>query len=97
VKLVFARRVLREIERNGRWWVTHRDAKTLFEEELARALRQIREDPTIGAVYRVIRNREQRRILMPKTARHVYYRLDGPERILILSVWGARRRRGPKI
>jgi plasmid stabilization system protein ParE len=48
-------------------------------------------------MYRVVRGREQRRLLMPKTARHIYYRLDGPERILILSVWGARRGRGPKL
>jgi plasmid stabilization system protein ParE len=97
VKLVFARRALREIERHARWWNEHRDAKTLFEEELAHALLQIRTDPKLGRVYRVVRDQEQRRILMPKTARHVYYRIDGPERILILAVWGARRRRGPQL
>jgi plasmid stabilization system protein ParE len=97
VKLVFARRALREIDRAARWWVAHRDARTLFEEELAEVLRQVRVNPRLGQVYRVVRGREQRRILMRKTAQHVYYRIDGPEQILVLSVWGARRGRGPKL
>jgi len=97
VKLVFARRALREIERSARWWIEHRDARSLFEEELAQALRQIRDDPNCGQLYRRARGREQRRVLMPKTARHVYFRRENPERILILSVWGARRARGPNL
>jgi plasmid stabilization system protein ParE len=39
----------------------------------------------------------QRRILMPKTATHLYYRLEGPDLILVLRVWGARRKRGPRL
>ena len=97
MKLVFARRALREIDRAARWWVAHRDARTLFEEELAEVLRQVRANPRLGQVYRVVRAREQRRILMRKTAQHVYYRIDGPEQILVLSVWGACRGRGPKL
>jgi plasmid stabilization system protein ParE len=97
VKLVFARRALREIERHARWWVEHRDARGLFEEELAHVLGQIRSDPNCGQLYRRVRGREQRRILMPKTARHLYFRREDAERILILSVWGARRGRGPKL
>jgi plasmid stabilization system protein ParE len=97
VKLEFARRALRELERTERWWVQHRDAKLLFQEELAAVLRQVRADPKVGQVYRVVGNREQMRILMPKTSQHVYYRVDGAERILILAVWGARRRRGPQL
>lgn len=96
MKLLFARRALREIERDARWWVEHRDAKGLFEGELAHALREIRADPKLGHVYRVVRGHEQRRFLMPKTSRHLYYRVD-EESILILAVWGARRRRGPKL
>jgi plasmid stabilization system protein ParE len=97
VNLVFARRALREIDRCARWWVKHRDARLLFEQELAEALQRIRTDPKAGQVYRVVANGEQLRLLMPKTAHHVYYRLDGSERVLILSVWGARRQRGPNI
>jgi plasmid stabilization system protein ParE len=97
VNLVFARRALREIDRCARWWVAHRDARSLFEEELAEALRRMRTEPKEGQLYRAVPAGEQLRLLMPKTAHHVYYRLDGPERILILSVWGARRERGPNV
>ena len=96
MKLVFTRRALRDVERHTRWWKEHRDAKTLFEEELAHALRQIRSDPKGAPVYRLVRGQEQRRILMSRTARHVYYRLEGADSVLILAVRGARRRRAPQ-
>jgi len=38
VKLVFARRALRDIERCGTWWRRHRDARELFADELLEAL-----------------------------------------------------------
>lgn len=96
MKLVFARRALPEIERCARWWVEHRVARGVFAEELAHALDQIRNDPKVGPIHRVVGDREQRRVLMPKTAHHVYYRV-GPEEIYVLSVWGARRGRGPLV
>jgi hypothetical protein len=33
---------------------------------------------------------------MPRTAHHIYYRV-GDDEILILSVWGARKARSPKV
>ena len=98
MKIKYALRALREIDQTARWWYEHRpDARSLFEQELAAAIRQIRTAPRLGKVYRVVRGREQRRVLMPKTAQHVYYRVAGPELILILSVWDARRRHGPRL
>lgn len=96
MKLVFAQRALREIERCARWWVQHRDARGLFAEEFADALDRIRREPTLGPVYRTVRGGEQRRVLMPKTAHHVYYRI-AREEIIVLSVWGAQRRRAPRL
>lgn len=96
MKLVFAQRALRDIERCATWWVQHRDSRELFADELLVALDRIRRDPVLGPVYRVVRGLEQRRLLMPKTAHHVYYRIDG-ESLLILTVWGARRGRPPRL
>jgi plasmid stabilization system protein ParE len=73
VRIEFTRRALQEIDRNARWWREHRPpARTLFEEELAAALSQIRTVPGLGQLYRVVRGRQQRRVLMPKTLHHVY-------------------------
>lgn len=96
MKLVITQRALRDIERCARWWVAHRDARDLFADELDDALGRIQREPTLGPVYRVVRGREQRRVLMPKTAHHVYYRLDG-DNIVVLTVWGARRGRAASV
>ena len=37
-----------------------------------------------------------RRVLMPKTKNHVYWAIEGDE-IVVISIWGARKRRGPKL
>ncbi len=37
-----------------------------------------------------------RRVLMAKTNNHVYYAVHEGE-VVVLSVWGAPRRRGPKL
>jgi hypothetical protein len=37
-----------------------------------------------------------RRTLLEKTEYHVYFGLNGDE-LVVLSVWGARRKRGPKL
>lgn len=94
MNLIITQRALRDIERCARWWVQHRDAHGLFAEELEDALERIRRDPTLGPVYQLVRGREQRRVLMPKTAHHVYYRIAGDE-LIVLTVWGARRGRPP--
>jgi len=54
--------------------------------------------PTIGTVY------EQsgapsvvvRRLLLPKTRNHVYYAVEAEE-VVVVSIWGAPKRRGPKL
>jgi plasmid stabilization system protein ParE len=97
VNLKYALRALKEIDQCARWWKAHRDAQFLFQEELAAAIRQTRTQPQLGQIYRVVGARVQRRLLMPKTEYHLYYRLEGPDLILVLSVWGARRKRGPQL
>jgi len=68
VKIEFARRALREILREARWWVENRpDAPLLFEEELKEALEKIRKAPEAPKVYRVKRGRATRRVLMKTT------------------------------
>ncbi len=38
------------------------------------------------------------RILMPKAEQHIYYTIDEPaDEVVIETVWGARRGKGPKL
>jgi plasmid stabilization system protein ParE len=98
VKLELAPRAAREAERNARWWRENRPAaRMLFDQELRAALDQIRTAPNLGSVYHAMRGHEHRRVLMPETRYHVYYRVAGPNRVRIVSVWSAVRGRGPKL
>jgi plasmid stabilization system protein ParE len=69
----------------------------LFDEELQVALDQIRTAPHLGSAYHVVRGQEHRRLLMPRTHYHVYYRLVAPDRIRVLAIWSAVRGRGPRL
>jgi hypothetical protein len=38
------------------------------------------------------------RLLLPKTEQHLYYYIDdNTQEIVVLTVWGVRRGRGPKL
>ncbi len=69
----------------------------LFDEELRHALERIRAAPQLGSAYEAVRGREHRRVLMPETRCHVYYRLAAPDRVRIVAIWSAVRGRGPRL
>jgi plasmid stabilization system protein ParE len=98
VKLDFSPRAQRDIERCARWWRQNRDlAPNLFDEELAHALDLIRTAPELSGRYPAVNGLDHRRVLMPKTDYHVYFRIVDAGRIRIVTVWSARRKRGPKL
>lgn len=97
-RIEVAERAQQDVERLGLWWRMHREkAPDLFEEELTAAYSTIQEHPEYGQRYRVVRGKQVWRWLMPKTKRHVYYRLDGDDVVRIMAVWGAIRGREPKL
>jgi plasmid stabilization system protein ParE len=97
MKLRLAARALREAKRLKTWWLANRPkAPDLFERELDVALEEIAADPQVGVLYEQGKlDVPVRRVLMPKTKTHVYWAVDGDE-IVVVSIWGARKRRGPK-
>jgi plasmid stabilization system protein ParE len=98
VKLELAPRAIREAERCARWWHENRPAaRMLFEEELRHALELIRTMPWLGSAYQAMPGREHRRMLMPKTRCHVYYRVTGPDRVRVVAIWSTVRGRGPRL
>jgi hypothetical protein len=98
VKLELAPRAVREAEKCQRWWRENRlAAPQLFEIELRNALDTIRSAPHLGSVYQVENGREHRRVLMPESRYHVYYRILTPEHVRVLAVWSAVRGREPRV
>ncbi len=81
------------------WWrEDRRYAARLFEEELRAAVERLRVTPNLGLIYQVVDGEEFRRLLLPKTAQHVYYVVDAAKGVVVVhSVWGARRGRGPRL
>jgi plasmid stabilization system protein ParE len=69
----------------------------VFDEELRAALDQIRTAPQLGSAYQIMPGREHRRVLMPETRYHVYYRVTAPDRVRVLAIWSAVRGRGPRL
>ena len=88
----------RQVEYEDAWWRAHRDAVDLFIDELERTLESLRAAPEIGQAYRRSRDGIIQRWLMPKTRCHIYYLVHRDREVIeILSVWGARRGRGPQL
>ncbi len=97
MKVRFAPRALAEAKRRKTWWLKNRPAAPdLFELELGAMLSVLPTTPIMGTVYEADVGFPVRRVLLKKTATHVYFGLNGDE-LVVLSVWGARRRRGPKL
>lgn len=89
---------LAQAKRRKTWWQQHRPAAPdLFERELTAALERIRAAPNLPSAYRPGQfDVLVRRVLLPKTQHHVYYTIE-PDVIVVLSVWGARKGRDPKL
>jgi len=65
---------------------------------LDEAIEKLRNGKPIGAVYRALGGETVWRLLLPKSAQHVYYAIDETKgEVVIYTVWGARRGRGPKL
>jgi plasmid stabilization system protein ParE len=98
MKLRLARKALAEAKRLKTWWRENRPAAPdLFEEELNAALDRIAAAPNVGTLYEQGKlGASVRRVLLPKTKNHVYYAVHDNE-IVVVSIWGAPKRRGPQL
>lgn len=99
MKLHVGRLAQRQADKIEDWWVEHRPAApTLFTDELEETFVLICSMPGAGVPWPTARRPDVRRILMPKTQNHVYFRVDKAMQVVrVLSIWGAPRGRGPKL
>lgn len=97
MKVDLSRRAEREMERIARWWQEHASFPNIFLDELEEMIEHIETTSVLGAVYDAKARRTVHRRLMKKSGCHVYLVRSSPELVVIVSIWGARRRRGPKL
>lgn len=96
MKVRLAPRALSEAERCKTWWRNNRPASPdLFDEEMAAAIERIGAAPALGVLYPSNFGRTVRRVLLPKTQNYVHYLVRDDE-VVVVSAWGAPRRRGPQ-
>jgi plasmid stabilization system protein ParE len=96
MRIRYAARARREANRINAWWIENRpSAPTLFMEELGHALELISAHPGLGTPYTSAYGTVQR-VLLPRTRYHVYYAQESGQAVVV-SIWGAQRRRGPKL
>ena len=97
MKVRVSARARREFERCDAWWRSNRDASDLLTREVLDVLDRLRDNPDLGALYEAVDFKTPvRRISMPKCEHHVYHARVG-DLVVVLAVWGARRRHGPKL
>jgi plasmid stabilization system protein ParE len=99
VKLKVAKRAEQQADRIEQWWKENRpSAPRIFTEELESTIRLVCEMPGVGVSWPSARRPGIRRVLMPKTEHHVYFRVDeASATVHVLAVWGAPRGTGPKL
>ncbi len=99
MKVWFTPRARRRALLVGAWWRANRPAAPkLFEQELADAKQRLSVQPNLGHVYEIVGDRTMRRLLLPKSEQHLYYSVDETtETVAVITIWGARRGRGPKL
>lgn len=91
-----AERHLRTI---GGWWEANRPwAPRLFARELTEAVQQLVDAPHSGSPYDVPRPAGARRLLLRRTAYHLYFTVDDAHRLVTIhAVWHTARGRLPRL
>ena len=94
-----SKRARRQVEKIQAWWLEHRpSAHGLFLEELAAAEKQLRAVPELGSIYSEHPTGVVRRVLLPRTRHHLYYRYQPRcDELTVLAIWGTPKGRAPKL
>lgn len=94
-----ARRAERDLRRIDAWWRDNRPAAPeLFVSEVADALRLLRGAPAAGPLHEIRPGDGVRRVLLPQTRFHAYYRFDGHDDVVVIvAIWSTQRGRTPML
>ena len=86
----------RHVRHEKQWWLENRIHSDVFVAEFEQALRVLALLPGAGTSYPQAGVPGLRRIYVRKLACHLYYTFDD-DRVIIRALWGARRRRDPRL
>ena len=98
MNIKITKRAERRIEIVDRYWRTKRlEAPDLLKQELSSARLLLMQDAYIGGAC-VIGGRQFRRLLLPRTEQWLYYAVRPKQQLIVIqTLWGARRGRGPTL
>jgi len=93
-RVQFTATARRHLLHEREWWRTNRAQVDAFTTDLERTLELISTLPGVSSGY--LRVPGMRRIFVERIGVHVYFTFDD-DSVIIRAVWGARRRRGPRL
>jgi len=97
VKVEFSDRALLEVQRIDGSWRKRASSPDVFLDEFEELVRWIETTGVIGPIYDAKAKRQVHRLLLETSEYHVYLVRKSEELIVVVSIWGARRKRGPKL
>lgn len=97
MKVELSDRALGEMQRIDASWRKQADFPALFLDDLLEIVELIETTGVLGTIYSIKAKRRVHRLLMGKTEYHVYLVRKSEELVVVVSIWSARRRRGPKL
>jgi len=97
VKVELSDRALLEVQRIDVSWRTRASSPDVFLDELEKLVEWIESTGVMGPVYDAKAKRRVHRLLLEKSEYHVYIARKSEDLIVVVSIWSARRKRGPKL
>ena len=86
-----------QIEEARNWWLDNRQAaRSLFDDELERAVRLVGTLPDAGQLVQSRRHPKLRRLLTGRTRYHLYY-VHNPDGVEVVAFWHASRGSRPPL
>lgn len=97
MKVELSDRALREMQRIDLSWRARASSPDVFLDELEKLVEWIESTGVIGPVYDAKAKRRVHRLLLEKSGYHLYLARKSEDLIVVVSIWSARRRRGPTL
>jgi hypothetical protein len=97
VKVELSDRALLEMQRIDVSWRKRASSPDVFLDELEKLVEWIESTGVMGPVYDAKAKRRVHRLLLEKSEYHVYLARKSEDLIVVVSIWSARRKRGPKL